>query len=448
MPGASTRTPPRRLLALAATLVLAACASKPMSTPVEPPTPAPITGQPGESTPGAVPPAPGAPATPTAPGPRPTAPRPGAPASLVTPSMVAARFADLPGWDDDDTREAWPALLRTCAALRTRAEWAAACADAPRVDAADKLAVRKYFADHFTPWRLRNADAGTAGLATGYYEPLLTASRTRAGRFTVPLYAPPDDLIGIDLGDSQPDLKDTLKGLRLRGRLSAMADGRRLLIPYWTRAELTTGAGASALAGKALVWVEDPIEAFFLQVQGSGRIRLTDGRNLRLGYADTNGHPYRSIGRWLIDHGQMKLEDASMQGIQAWARANPAKVDELLAQNPSYIFFRELPDDGDERIGPIGALAVPLTAERSIAVDPRSVPLGVPVWLATTQPNSPVPLRRLVLAQDTGSAIKGGVRADVYFGSGPAAGELAGRMKQKAEMWALLPNEGSGRAVR
>ncbi|WP_051378911.1 murein transglycosylase A [Derxia gummosa] len=438
----------RALLALAGALFVAGCATQsaggpPDGLPVEP---GPAGAEPAPAAePGTPSPTPaGTPTRPAKPSPAPR-PAPGAPASLVTPAMVPARFADLPGWDDDDPREAWPALQRTCGALRGRAEWATACAGAARIDASDKTAVRRYFSEHFTPWRIRNADAGTTGLATGYYEPMLTASRTRSARFGVPLYAPPDDLIGIDLGDSQPDLKDTLKGLRLRGRLSTLADGRKLLIPYWTRAELMTGAGAGALVGKAIVWVEDPIEAFFLQVQGSGRIRLTDGRAMRLGYADTNGHPYRSIGRWLVDHGQMKLEEASMQGIQAWARANPSKVDELLAQNPSYIFFRELPDDGDERIGPVGALAVPLTAERSIAVDPRSIPLGVPVWLSTTQPNSPVPLRRLVLAQDTGSAIKGGVRADVYFGSGAAAGELAGRMKQKAEMWALLPNEAARR---
>uniref|UniRef100_UPI001593116C MltA domain-containing protein n=1 Tax=Derxia lacustris TaxID=764842 RepID=UPI001593116C len=256
------------LTAGALAVLLAGCASTPVGAPPEglPTVPPPA------SEPGAAPeatPAPGTPAKPAKPAPPPAATpapiRPAAPNSLVTPALVPARFADLPGWDDDDPREAWPALLRSCGALRSRAEWSVACADAARVDASDKPAVRKYFADHFTPWRVRNADASTAGLATGYYEPLLTASRSRAGRFTVPLYAPPDDLIGIDLGDSQPDLKDTLKGLRLRGRLSSMADGRKLLIPYWTRAELMTGAGASSLAGKALVWVEDPIEAFFLQ---------------------------------------------------------------------------------------------------------------------------------------------------------------------------------------
>jgi membrane-bound lytic murein transglycosylase A len=177
---------------------------------------------------------------------------------------------------------------------------------------------------------------------------------------------------------------------------------------------------------------------FFLQVQGSGRVRLPDGALVRLNYADQNGHPYQSIGRVLVDRGDLKLEEASMQGIQAWGRANPARLPELLNANPSYVFFREVPNTPG---GPVGALGVPLTAERSIAVDPRSVPLGAPVFLATTRPNSARPLNRLVLAQDTGGAIKGAVRADFFWGFGKEAGEQAGRMKQTGRMWVLLPPE-------
>ena len=184
--------------------------------------------------------------------------------------------------------------------------------------------------------------------------------------------------------------------------------------------------------------MDDAVELFFLQIQGSGRVKLADGTMIRLSYADQNGHPYQSIGRVLIDRGELKLEEASMQGIQAWARANPGRLDELLNTNPSYVFFREAPNSKD---GPLGALGVPLTAERSIAVDPRSVPLGAPVFLATTRPNSSTPLHRLMLAQDTGGAIQGVVRADFFWGFGKEAGEQAGRMKQAGRMWVLLPPE-------
>ena len=180
------------------------------------------------------------------------------------------------------------------------------------------------------------------------------------------------------------------------------------------------------------------MELFFLQVQGSGRIKLPDGSLARVNYADQNGHPYQSIGRLLVERGELKLEEASMQGIQAWARANPAKLSGLLNSNPSYVFFREVANSHD---GPIGALGIPLSPERSLAVDPRSVPLGAPVFLATTRPNSSQPLNRLMLAQDTGGAIKGAVRADLFWGFGRDAGEQAGRMKQSGRMWVLLPSE-------
>ena len=305
-------------------------------------------------------------------------------------------------------------------------------------DAADTLStptrwtLRKFFVDHFQPYRVRPVEGPAQGLVTGYYEPLLKGSRTPGGPYTVALYAPPSDLVALDL----PAFVNDPPGDRWRGRVSRQADGKSVFVPYYTRGEILQGAASASLAGRELAWVEDPIEAFFLQVQGSGRIQLDDGKTLRLGYADTNGHPYRSIGRWLVDKGELRLEEASMQSIQAWARARPHRLNELLSQNPSFIFFRELPDDGG---GPLGALGVPLTPERSIAVDPKHIPLGAPVWLSSTLPNATQPLRRLVMAQDTGSAIKGSVRADLYWGSGIKAGEQAGRMKQRADMWVLLP---------
>jgi membrane-bound lytic murein transglycosylase A len=180
------------------------------------------------------------------------------------------------------------------------------------------------------------------------------------------------------------------------------------------------------------------VDLFFLQIQGSGRVRLPSGELVRVGYADQNGQPYKSIGRYLVEHGELKLEQASMQGIKAWGEANPAKLDALLDQNPSYVFFRELPQSGG---GPVGALGVALTPERSIAVDPRYIPLGAPVFLATTWPGSAQPLQRMVLAQDSGGAIRGAVRADFFWGFGDAAGAQAGRMRQSARMWVLLPRD-------
>jgi membrane-bound lytic murein transglycosylase A len=260
-------------------------------------------------------------------------------------------------------------------------------------------------------------------MVTGYYEPVLAGSRARSERFRLPVYGVPPDLIAVELEGVNPDLK----GLRLRGRVA----GNRL-VPYWTRAEIEANGGFRA---PVIAWVEDPVELFFLQIQGSGQLELGAGQRLRLGYADQNGHPYRSVGRILVERGEMSLDQASMQGIKAWAAANPRKLRETLDANPSYVFFREMPDAG----GPVGTLGVPLTAGYSIAVDPRSVPLGAPVFLATTWPLQAQPLERLVAAQDTGGAIRGAVRADFYWGSGSEAGALAGRMRQPGRMWILWP---------
>ncbi len=339
--------------------------------------------------------------------------------------LQEARWEDVKGWGADNLAEAHGALLESCGALAKQPAWREAC-EAARALPAENAALRAFFETRFRPWRVVNPDGSTEGLVTGYYEPLLRGSRERSKSFSHAIYGVPDDLLVVDLGELYPELKN----FRLRGRL----DGRRV-VPYWPRAELTPQA--PALAGKALLWVADPVELFFLQVQGSGRVELPDGRRVRVGYADQNGHPYQSIGRWLVEQGELKLEDASMQGIQAWARANPKRLHELLNVNPSFVFFRELPDNGG---GPPGALGVPLTPGRSIAVDPRAVPLGAPVFLATTQPASGQPMQRLVLAQDTGGAIKGAVRADFFWGFGAEAGAQAGRMRQKGEMWVLLPS--------
>ena len=356
---------------------------------------------------------------------------PGAPAVTVPAAkpLQAARWEDLPGWGEDDLSAAWPAFLLSCKGMAGKREWPLwrpACDEAATLDGKDNTSLRRFFESRFQPYLLTNPEGMTEGLITGYYEPLLKGSRQRGKLYPFPIFGVPDDLLTIDLSEVVPELKN----YRLRGRLQ----GRRV-VPYWSRAELV--AREDNLKAKALAWVEDPIELFFLQIQGSGRIKLPDGGVVRVGYGDQNGHPYQSIGRVLIERGELKAEQASMQGIQAWARANPAKVNEVLNANPSYVFFRELDLPANE--GPIGALGVPLTPERSIAVDQRSTPLGAPVFLSATRPNSNQPLRRLMLAQDTGGAIKGVVRADFFWGYGPEAGAMAGKMKQSGQMWVLLP---------
>ena len=356
--------------------------------------------------------------------PAPGTPAPGTPAEPAR--YTRASFNDLPGWQQDDPRPGWQAWLVSCRTLAKRADWKSACQAAQRVDGQNPQAIRDYFAQRFTVWQLSSGSA-TTGLITGYYEPMLTGSRQRTAQSTVPLYAPPRDLV------SRPPELQTVSSAGPLQR--SRRDGSRL-VPYYTAADIAAGKGPSP--AEALVWVNDPIEAIFLQIQGSGRVQLADGSFVRLGFADHNGYPYQSIGRYLIQKGELKSHQASMQGIQDWARRNPERLPELYAANPRYVFFRPLPDTGE---GPIGAMGLPLTGEASLAIDPRYIPLGTPVWLATTRPNSSVPLNRLMAAQDTGTAIKGAVRADFFWGFGREAGETAGRMKQSGRLWVLLPNE-------
>jgi membrane-bound lytic murein transglycosylase A len=341
--------------------------------------------------------------------------------------LQRSSFAAVSGWDKDDLRQAWPAFLASCMVLMKQPDWKEPCAIGGSVNAADGSAVRSFFEAFFLPYQVINQDGSDTGLVTGYYEPLLRGARQRSGAFQTPLYGVPDDLLTIDLSSVYPQLQ----GMRLRGRVV----GNKVL-PYFSRADLEK---VKPLAGKELLWVDDPVEAFFLQVQGSGRVRLAaSNETVRVAYADQNGYPYQSIGRYLVDQGELKLEQASAQGIKAWAASNPARRQNLLDVNPSYVFFKE-EKIADPSKGPKGALGVALTPQRSIAVDARFVPLGAPVFLATTEPNSNAKLQRLMLAQDTGGAIKGAIRADFFWGFGAPAGEKAGRMKQRGQMWLLWP---------
>lgn len=346
----------------------------------------------------------------------------------VLPQLKQVGWSAIPAWRTTTLAESWNAYLQGCTALQKKSAWQNVCDAASRLSKPDDSAVRAFFERYFQAYESSNDDGSIEGLVTGYYEPLIKGSRTQTTRARFPIYAVPDDLIAVDLVSVYPELKN----LRLRGKLVG-----NKVVPYATRSEIERNDSIRAKA-KVIAWAEDAVELFFMQVQGSGRVELADGTHLRLGYADQNGYPYKSIGKLLVDRGELTLAQASMQSIKEWGVRNPQKLAALLASNPSFVFFRELPDGLP---GPLGALGVSVTPGRSIAVDPKYIPLGAPVFLATTMPNSPTSLNRLMMAQDTGGAIRGGVRADFFWGFGTEAGEMAGKMKQKGRMWVLLPKD-------
>jgi membrane-bound lytic murein transglycosylase A len=334
----------------------------------------------------------------------------------------------LEGWRSDRHAEAWPALLESCTRLSGQAGWKDICRDARRLDSPSDAEARAFFESRFRPHPVTADDGGRTGLVTGYYEPLLRGSLEPGGRYSVPLYGPPDDLLTIDLDEVAPELDDR----RLRGRLQG-----RTVTPYPSRAEITSDPGA--LSGTELLWLDDEVDAFFLHVQGSGRVRLPDGRVVAARFADHNGHPYRSIGRRLIETGELERDQVNLFTIRTWLREHPGQLREVLNHNPRFVFF-SLDDEPAE--GPRGALNVPLTPGRSLAVDRDRIDLGVPVWLDTSMPGEPgTPLRRLMLAQDTGGAIQGWLRADVFWGLGRDAERKAGLMKEQGRMFVLLPGD-------
>jgi membrane-bound lytic murein transglycosylase A len=356
---------------------------------------------------------------------QPTTAEPG----VATVRFEPSRWSLLPGWHADQSHEAWSAFLQTCSAKSLPTALANACAAARPLTVANPEEARAFFETHFTPYRIVRQEARTTvdtGLITGYYEPLLRGSRDRSAIFATALYAPPDDMLTLDLGEVFPELQ----GKRVRGRLQ----GKKVL-PYHSRSALRNHP---SLEGKELVWVDSAIDAFFLEIQGSGRVQLDDGSVIRLAYADQNGQPYRSIGRYLVDRGEISLEESSGPAIRRWIQKNPARMQEVLNSNPSVVFFSEERID-DPSMGPRGSLGVPLAAGRSVAVDAAFIPLGAPLFLSTTHPTTEVPLERLVMSQDTGGAIRGPVRADLFWGFGASAGESAGLMKQQGRLWLLWP---------
>jgi len=347
-------------------------------------------------------------------------------------TLTTSSFADLSGWQQDDLPGALIAFRRSCAILLKRpadaslgvagtvADWQAPCMAADALDGGETQADRAFFEAWFVPYRAGN-NGRTDGLFTGYYEPELHGARQRGGTYATPLLRRPPDLVMVDLGQFRP----VWRGERIAGRV---VDGR--LKPYESRAEIERGALDRYRL--ALLWVDDPVDAFFLQIQGSGRIRLPDGSYTRVGYDGQNGHPYVPVGRLLVERGILDRQAVSMQAIRAWIKTNPEAGKALMAENPSYVFFRELAGDG-----PLGSQGTVLMAGRSLAVDRDFVPLGVPVWLDVQ--DGADHLQRLMVAQDTGGAIRGPVRGDVFWGFGPEAEARAGKMKARGGYYLLLP---------
>ena len=320
---------------------------------------------------------------------------------------VAAQWEDLPGFSNDSLHEAWNAWVRSCE--RPHAAFARLCPEVRRLSIGTAPEQRAWMLARLQPYRIEAASGSADGLLTGYYEPQLKATRQQRTGYNVPLYRAPS-------------------GLAPRQ-------------PWFTRQEIETLPQAqAALQGRAIAWLADPVDAMVLHIQGSGRLNITepDGsvKLVRVAFAATNEQPYKSIGRWLLD--QNLVRDATWPGISAWIASNPQRVNELLWSNPRYVFFREEPlAELDAQFGPKGAQGVALTPGRSIAVDRQSIPYGTPVWMASSGPAGPI--QRLVLAQDTGSAIIGAVRADYFTGWGQEAGDVAGRLKQGLRLWALWP---------
>ena len=357
-------------------------------------------------------------------------------------AFKAVTFENLSGWEEDDQRLALQAFIRSCTRLEglplehsvgppeisaSAKDWRASCARAREVGDDDPAEARQFFETEFEPVAVMGGGE-VEGLFTGYYEPQFDGSRQRIGRFNVPLYGRPKDLVTADLGAFRTEWQ----GTRIVGRL----DGSRLK-PFDSRAAIEGGGLADR--AEPIVWLRSAIDAFFLHIQGAGRIRLNDGTETRVGYAASNGHPYTAIGRELVARGALAKDDVSMQTIRHWLKANPHEAKDVMLANARYIFFREI---GNE--GPLGAAQVVLTPGRSLAVDTTLVPLHLPVWLVTSLPPTTrepegSALRRLLVTQDSGSAIRGPVRGDIFWGNGSLAEEVAGKMSEEGRYYLLLP---------
>lgn len=328
-------------------------------------------------------------------------------------------FSELDGWSDDSFQKALEGFRLSCARTKSKPEWRDVCASAQK-DFEGNDAIRAFFEEEFTPYAI-TSDGKDAGLFTGYYVPEVKGSLKRQGKFQTPLYARPKDLVSVDLGN----FRKSLKGQKIVGKVRNNA-----LVPYDTRANIAKGALRSR--AKPLVWLEDPVDAFFLEIQGSGRVKLTKNRTLSIGYDSANGRDYTSIGRVLADRGDL-ARPVTMPILREHLALLPLSAQQIMNLNESYVFFRWLPTQGV-----LGAQGVELTPERSLAIDPRFLPLGAPVWLDTVDGKGHA-FKRLMIAQDTGGAIKGPVRGDVFWGEGKDAETQAGLMQSRGRVFVLLP---------
>jgi len=347
-------------------------------------------------------------------------------------------FASLPAWRSDDLNGFAHAFEKSCqrigrnaddkqfgalSAAGTYAKWKAPCEKFLTLNAPTNQTLYQFFESNFTPYAV-SADNDPVGLFTGYYEASLKGSRTRSAQYNIPLYKRADDLVMVQLGEFREDLK----GRRIAGRV---IDGK--LVPYESREEIV--AGKWPHNDKILVWLDNPVDAFFVQIQGSGVVQLDDGNVMRIGYAGQNGHPYYAIGRELIKREALTKDNVSMQSIRQWLETNPDQADEIMNTNKSYVFFQEL-----EGEGPLGGEGVALTAGRSLAIDRSLLSYGMPIWTDIEPPAENMPrLQKLMVSQDTGGAIRGPVRGDVFWGYGDTAERLAGPMKSKGRYWVLIP---------
>ncbi len=357
-----------------------------------------------------------------------------------TPTYTKAQFADLPNWARDNVKDAFVAFDASCTKLSPSLfsssdipvndiqKWKSVCDARPNVTTITDETARTYFETYFVPY-IVSADGNENGLFTGYFEASLNGSMTQNAQYSVPLRARPNDLIMVDLGQFRPELK----GQRIAGRA---VDGQ--LKTYEDRAAIEDGKLPKG-QDKPLLWVDNAVDAFFLQVQGSGVVTLPDGTTKRVGYDGQNGHVYSAIGGELIKRGHVTKDNVSMQSIKAWMAKNPTEAKDIMRTNKSYVLFKFI--DGDHKIsGPIGGQGVPLIAERSLAVDHGIYPYGVPFFLDAAHPvNAGERIRRLMIAQDTGGAIKGVVRGDMFWGHGDYAEQMAGPMKSIGRVWILMP---------
>jgi membrane-bound lytic murein transglycosylase A len=329
--------------------------------------------------------------------------------------LVQSDFSSLTHWDSEDYRQALNSFLNSCKTEKTKRLYTQLCEQAKEAESA-----KLFFENEFTPYKIENSDESKNGLLTGYYEPMLKGSLIKHDEYIYPIYRKPKDLVVVDLSSIYPELKN----YRLRGRL----EGDKL-VPYYTRAQ----SKSNILDAEVVCFCDSKIDRFFLEIQGSGRVHLDDNNTMYIGFENQNGHRYSAIGRYLVKIGALSLEDVSLQSIREWLDNNPSRVDEVLNYNESMVFFQERGQ------GATGALGLELTPLRSIAVDTRYIPLGSMLYLNADVNNSQI--SKVVFAQDTGGAIKGRVRADLFLGSGEEALEVAGKLKAPLSLWMFLPKK-------